>query len=68
MHDLPADDITVEYESCTASEKVKYQKEKALSQRKGIELPLQSSFLSPRAAKDMKTDDFCATNRVIEMW
>ena len=36
MHELPADDITVEQESCTASEKVKYQKENALSQRKGI--------------------------------
>ena len=43
MHDLPANDDTVEHESCAASEKVKYQKENAFSQRKGIELPLQPS-------------------------
>ena len=61
MHDLPADDVTVEQESYTASEKAKYQKENALSQRKGIELPLQPSSPSPRAAKDVNTDDFCAT-------
>ena len=61
MHDLPADDITVEQLSCTASVKVTYLKENALSQRKGIELPLQPSSPSPRTAKDVNTDDFCAT-------